>query len=182
MIIDILSNCETELLRNENLFSDEALLSELDEPIPMGGNTFDFLTLNNTEEFKDYKDPNILEPPNANVMITHPVTDNSQPITCVQQDIASVQNRPQRISVASTPTVFNSHYTIPQNVSFNVQPPVVTLAPVPQQRQLILPAKIIKSESLVYSRGTQAVTSTSVPHQIRTLVNTANGTVLATGT
>lgn len=147
----------------------------------MDGDTFDFLTLNNTDEFKDFKDPGILEP--SNVMITQPVTDNSQPITCVQQDVASAQNRLQRVSVASTPTVFNSQYTIPPSVSFNVQPPVVTLAPVvPQQRQLILPAKIIKSESLVYSRGTQAVTSTSLPHQIRTLVNTANGTVLATGT
>ncbi|XP_014484348.1 PREDICTED: sterol regulatory element-binding protein 1 [Dinoponera quadriceps] len=181
-IDDLLTNCESELLKNENLFSDETLLSELEEPIPMDTDTFDFLNLNNTDEFKDFKDfkdSSILEPSNTNVMITQPVTDNSQPITCVQQDITSVQNRPQRISVASTPTVFNSQYTIPQNVSFNVQSPVVTLAPVPQQRQLILPAKIIKSESLVYSRGTQAVT-TSVP-QIRTLVNTANGTVLATG-
>lgn len=172
-------------MKNENLFSDETLLSELDEPIPMDGDTFDFLTLNNTDEFKDFKDfkdTAILKPQNTNVMITQPVTDNIQPITCVQQDtIAPIQNRPQRISVTSTPTVFNSQYTIPPNVSFNVQSPVVTLAPVPQQRQLILPAKIIKSESLVYSRGTQSVTSTSVPHQIRTLVNTANGTVLATG-
>lgn len=170
------------------LFSDEALLSELDEPMPVDGD-FNFLNLNNNDEFKDFKDfkdPTILESPNANVMVTQPtVPDNNQPVTYIQQDISSTQqqNRPQRISVASTtPTVFSSQYAIPQNVNFNVQSPnVVTLAPVAQQRQLLLPAKLIKSESLVYSKGAQSITSTSVPHQIHTLVNTANGTVLTTG-
>lgn len=147
----------------------------------MDGDTFDFLNLSNTDEFKDFKDPTILEPPNGNLMITQTVADNSRSVPCVQQDISSVQNRPQRISVASTPTVFNSQYTIPQNVNFNVQSPVVTIAPVTPQRQLLLPAKLIKSESLVYSRGAQAITSTPVPHQIHTLVNTANGAVLTTG-
>ncbi|XP_044018988.1 sterol regulatory element-binding protein 1 isoform X2 [Aphidius gifuensis] len=91
----------------------------------------------------------------------------------------------QRVSVAQPiPTnVFNSQYTtIPQNVNFNVQSPVVTLAPVTaHQRQLLLPAQLIKSESLVYPGATQATTTTSVSHQIHTFVNTANGTVLATG-
>lgn len=187
-IADLLTNCENELLKTE-LFSDEALLSELDEPMPMDGD-FNFLNLNNTDEFKDfknYKDSTILEPPNTNVMVTQQtVPDNNQPVTYVQQDVPSVQqNRPQRISVTSTtttPTVFSSQYAIPQNVNFNVQSPnVVTLAPVAQQRQLLLPAKLIKSESLVYSKGAQSITSTSVPHQIHTLVNTANGTVLTTG-
>lgn len=172
-------------MKNENLFSDETLLSELEEPIPMDGNTFDFLNLNTTDDFKDFKDfkdPTILEPQNTNMMLTPTVTNNKQPVTtCVQQDTTLVQNRPHRVSVASTPTVFSSQYALPQNVNFNVQSPVVTLAPVTQQRQLLLPAKLIKSESLVYSRDAQAVTSTPVPRQIHTLVNTANGTVLTTG-
>ncbi|KMQ87614.1 sterol regulatory element-binding protein [Lasius niger] len=185
-IDDLLTNCESELLKNE-LFSDEALLSELEEPMQVDGDTFDFLTINNDEfkDFKDYKDPTILESPNTNVIVTQQtVTDGNQPVAYMQQDIASIpQNRPQRISVASTtPTVFSSQYALPQNVNFNVQSPnVVTLAPVTQQRQLLLPAKLIKSESLVYAKGGQTITSTPVPHQIHTLVNTANGAVLTTG-
>lgn len=173
-------------MKNE-LFSDEALLSELDDPMAVGGNTFDFLNINNDEfkDFKDFKDPAILESPNTNVVLTQQVvTDSNQPVAYMQQDVTSVtQNRPQRISLASTtPTVFSSQYAIPQNVNFNVQSPnVVTLAPVTQQRQLLLPAKLIKSESLVYSKGGQTITSTPVPHQIHTLVNTANGAVLTTG-
>lgn len=147
------------------------------------GGTFDFLNLNNDEfkDFKEFKDPAILEPPNANVMVTQ--AENSQPVAYVQQDIASVpQNRPQRIVASTKPTVFSSQYAIPQNVNFNVQSSnVVTLAPVAQQRQLLLPAKLIKSESLVYSKSGQTITSTPVPHQIHTLVNTTNGTVLTTG-
>lgn len=176
------------MLKNE-LFSDEALLSELDEPMPVDGDTFDFLNLNNDEfkDFKDFKNQTILEPPNnANVMVTQQTTtDASQPVY-VQQDITSVQqqqnNRPQRIIASAKPTVFSSQYAIPQNVNFNVQSPnVVTLAPVTQQRQLLLPAKLIKSESLVYSKGGQTITTTPVPHQIHTLVNTTSGTVLTTG-
>ncbi|XP_025988854.2 sterol regulatory element-binding protein 2 isoform X2 [Solenopsis invicta] len=187
-IDDLLTNCESELLKNE-LFSDEALLSELDEPMPVDGDTFDFLNLNNDEfkDFKDFKNQTILEPPNnANVMVTQQTTtDASQPVY-VQQDITSVQqqqnNRPQRIIASAKPTVFSSQYAIPQNVNFNVQSPnVVTLAPVTQQRQLLLPAKLIKSESLVYSKGGQTITTTPVPHQIHTLVNTTSGTVLTTG-
>jgi len=180
LTVDLLTNCESELLKNE-LFSDEALLSELEEPMPVDGDTFDFLNLNN-DEFKDFKDPAILEPLNTNVIVTQQ-TDSNQPVAYVQQDITSVsQNRPQRIVASTKPTMFSSQYTIPQNVNFNVQSPnVVTLAPITQQRQLLLPAKLIKSESLVYSKGGQTITSNPVPHQIHTLVNTTSGTVLTTG-
>lgn len=167
----------------------------------MDAEDLDFLNFSGSEElkdfkeFQDFKDPNIIKSvPNGNVMITPVVTENTQQIPCMSsqqqkqqqepqlQDIASMKNRAQRISVTQTPTVFSSQYAIPQNVNFSVQSsPVVTIAPVTQQRQLLLPAKLIKSESVVYSRGSQAVTSASVPHQIHTLVNTANGTVLTTG-
>ena len=200
-IDDLLTNCESELLKNENLFSDDALLSQLDDPLAMDAEDLDFLNFSGSEElkdfkeFQDFKDPNIIKSvPNGNVMITPVVTENTQQIPCMSsqqqkqqqqpqlQDIASMKNRAQRISVTQTPTVFSSQYAIPQNVNFSVQSsPVVTIAPVTQQRQLLLPAKLIKSESVVYSRGSQAVTSASVPHQIHTLVNTANGTVLTTG-
>lgn len=209
-IADLLTNCESELLKNENLFSDDALLSQLEEPLGMDTEELDFPNFNSGEEFKefqDYKDPNIIKPiPNENVILASTVTENAQQISCVShqqtqqqqkqpqqqqqqqqpqqpqlQDITSVQNRPQRISVTPAPTIFSSQYAIPQNVNFSVQSPVVTIAPVAQQRQLLLPAKLIKSESVVYSKGSQAVTSASVPHQIHTLVNTANGTVLTTG-
>lgn len=165
----------------------------------------DFLSFNSSEEFKefkefqDYKDPNIVKSvPNENVILSPAAVENAQKVPRVSQqqprqpqkqqqqqlplqDVTTVQNRPQRISVTPAPTVFSSQYAIPQNVNFSVQSPVVTIAPVAQQRQLLLPAKLIKSESVVYSRGSQAVTSASVPHQIHTLVNTANGTVLTTG-
>ncbi|XP_031842037.1 sterol regulatory element-binding protein 1 [Nomia melanderi] len=207
-IDDLLTNCESELLKNGNLFNDDALLSQLDEPLGMDTEGLDFLNFNATEEFKDFKefqdfkDPNIIKSlSNGNVMLTSPVTESAQQISCITQqqsqqqkpqqqlqqqqpqlqDVTSVPSRPQRISVTPAPTVFSSQYAIPQNVNFSVQSPVVTIAPVTQQRQLLLPAKLIKSESVVYSRGAQAVTSTSVPHQIHTLVNTANGTVLTTG-
>ncbi|KAL0112766.1 hypothetical protein PUN28_012200 [Cardiocondyla obscurior] len=180
-IDDLLTNCESELLKNE-LFSDEALLSELEEPMPVDGD-FNFF-MNNDEfmDFKHFKDPAILESPNTNVMVTQQQTDSNQPVAYIKQDIAAVpQNASQRIMPSAKSTVFSSQYAIPQNVNFNVQSPnVVTLAPVTQQ-QLLLPAKLIKSESLVYSKGGQTITSTPVPHQIHTLVNTTSGTVLTTG-
>ncbi|CAK9800502.1 Sterol regulatory element-binding protein 1 [Anthophora plagiata] len=201
-IDELLTNCESELLKNENLFSDDALLSQLEEPLGMDTEGLDFLNFNNSKELKDFKDfqefedPNIIKSvPNGNVILNPAITENTQQISCVSQqqpqqqkqqqqqpqvqDITSVQNRSQRISVTPGPTVFSSQYAIPQNVNFSVQSPVVTIAPVTQQRQLLLPAKLIKSESVVYSRGSQS--SASVPHQIHTLVNTANGTVLTAG-
>lgn len=196
LLTELLTNCESELLKNENLFSDDALLSQLEEPLGMDTEGLDFLNFNSNKELKDFKefhdfeDSNIIKSvTSGNVILTPTVAENTQQIPCVSQqpqqqkqqqpqlqDIASVQNRTQRISVTPAPTVFSSQYAIPQNVNFSVQSPVVTIAPVTQQRQLLLPAKLIKSE--VYSRGSQAVNSTSVPHQIHTLVNTANGTVL----
>ncbi|XP_054005282.1 sterol regulatory element-binding protein 1 [Hylaeus anthracinus] len=205
-IDDLLTNCESELLKNENLFSDDALLSQLEEPLGMDTEGLDFLNFNSSEDFKDFqdfKDPNIIKSlPNGNVMLTPTITENRQQVAYVSQqqpqqqqqqkqrqqqsqiqDVTStsVQSRQQTISVTPASTVFSSQYAIPQNVNFSVQSPVVTIAPVTQPRQLLLPAKLIKSESVVYSRGSQAVNSTSVPHQIHTLVNTANGTVLTTG-
>ncbi|XP_017889357.1 sterol regulatory element-binding protein 1 [Ceratina calcarata] len=199
-IDELLTNCESELLKNENLFSDDALLSQLED---MDTEELDFLNFSNNKELKDFKefqefeDPNVIKSvQNGNVILAPTITENIQQIPCVSQqqsqpqkqqqqqqqpqlqDITSVQNRAQRISVTPAPTVFSSQYAIPQNVNFSVQSPVVTIAPVTQQRQLLLPAKLIKSESVVYSRGSQAVNSTSVPHQIHTLVNTTNGTVL----
>lgn len=200
-IDELLTNCESELLKNENLFSDDALLSQLEEPLGMDTEGLDFLNFNNNKELKDFKEfhnfenSNIIKPvSNENVILTPTVTENTQQISCVSQqsqqqkqqqpqlqDIIPVQNRAQRISVTPAPTVFSSQYAIPQNMNFSVQSPVVTIAPMTQQRQLLLPAKLIKSESVVYSRGSQAVSSASVPHQIHTLVNTANGTVLTAG-
>ncbi|XP_043581085.1 sterol regulatory element-binding protein 1 [Bombus pyrosoma] len=199
-IEELLTNCESELLKNENLFSDDALLSQLEEPLGMDTEGLDFLNFNNTKELKDFKefhdyeDPNIIKSvPSGNVILAPAITESTQQVPCVTQqsqqqkqrsqlqDITSIQNRAQRISVTPAPTVFSSQYAIPQNLNFSVQSPVVTIAPVTQQRQLLLPAKLIKSESVVYSRGSQAVSSTSVPHQIHTLVNTANGTVLTAG-
>lgn len=189
------------MLKNENLFSDDTLLSQLEEPLGMDAEGLDFLSFNNSKELKDFKefhdfeDPTIVKSvPNRNVILAPTVTENTQiPSVSRQsqqekqqqqpqlQEVTSVQNRTQRISVTPASTVFSSQYAIPQNVNFSVQSPVVTIAPVTQQRQLLLPAKLIKSESVVYSRGSQAVNSTSVPHQIHTLVNTANGTVLTAG-
>ncbi|XP_015596800.1 sterol regulatory element-binding protein 1 [Cephus cinctus] len=178
---DLLSNCETELLKTENLFSDETLIAELEESMTGqldDSSPFDFMDTNeflNASDNSDFKDSSILDPLKSNVQ-------SVQQVPCVNQEAVTPQVKSQRISVAPTPTVFSSQYTIPQGMNFNVQQPVVTLAPVAtQQRQLLLPAKLIKSESVVYSRGSQAVTSSPVPHQIHTLVNTANGTVLATG-
>ncbi|XP_012268258.2 sterol regulatory element-binding protein 1 [Athalia rosae] len=176
---ELLTNCESELLKNENLFSDETLLSQLEEPIPMDDDTFDFLSMNNR---RDFKDSTIVSATGTKPIVAPTSSSRAQRPTPCPPETIQVQTTPQRISVSQAPTVFSSQYTIPQNMNFNIQSPVVTLAPVPaQQRQLLFPAKLIKSESVVYSAGSQAITSTPVQHQIHTLVNTANGTVLATG-
>ncbi|XP_012279749.1 sterol regulatory element-binding protein 2 [Orussus abietinus] len=176
---DLLTSCETELLKNESLFSDETLLSELEKPIPMDGDTFDFLNMDGIEG-PDYKDPGILEQPRTETEILPP-TDTQQPAVVALNPV-SPQNRPQKTTTAATPMVFSSQYTLHQNMNFNVQPPVVTLAPVtPQHRQLFLPAKLITSESVPYSRSSQATTSNSSSPRIHTLVNAGNGTLYATG-
>ncbi|XP_043269402.1 sterol regulatory element-binding protein 1 [Venturia canescens] len=184
-IDDLLKNCETELMKTENLFSDDTLLSDLDEPIPMDGDSFDFLTMSPNSDFDT---SHLMEPvQNPNDIMMQPTT-TQQTINHTPQEIKSspqnpTPNAPQRIAVAPvSPTVFGSQYTVPRTMNFNIQSPVVTLAPLTaQQGQIILPAKLIKSESIVYSRGSQAINSTPVPHQIHTLVNTSNGTVLTTG-
>ncbi|KAK2587541.1 hypothetical protein KPH14_003675 [Odynerus spinipes] len=180
-IDDLFTNCERELLKNESLFNDETLLSEFEEPMQIDGDIFDFLNLNNSDEFKDFKDTDILESANAANVISAPETIVSKQQTPSVQDIPVVQTRPRKISVAPPPTVFSSQYTIPQNMNINVQSPVVTIAPVTPQRRVFLPAKLIKSDSVVYSNGSQTVASNTVPHQIHTLVNTPTGTVLTTG-
>lgn len=176
-------------MKNENLFSDDTFLSDLGEPIPMEGD-FDFLTMPPAEvPFKEETimdklvEPNLIMIPPADATHRKPIRPSPLPPQQAIQEAQVTSNQcPQRIAIAHpTPRVLTSQYTLPQNVNFNVQSPVVTLAPVGHQRQLILPAKLIKSESVVYPRGSQSITSTPVPHQIHTLVNTANGTVLATG-
>ena len=169
-------------MKTENLFSDETLLSDLGEQIPMESDSFDFLNMSLGSDFDDSNIIDSLPATNVTMMQTQ---SHPQVVQQVQQEaVQPVQAQPQRIAVApAAPTVFSSQYAIPQTMNFNVQSPVVTLAPVTtQQRQLLLPAKLIKSESVVYSRGSsQSVTSTPVSHQIHTLVNTSNGTLLATG-
>ncbi|XP_015174364.1 PREDICTED: sterol regulatory element-binding protein 1 [Polistes dominula] len=178
-IDDILTNCE--LLKNETLFGDETILPDLDEHMQIDEDIFDFLS--NSDEFKDFKDLNILEQtPNTTNVLTPPETIvNEQPIPPVQQDVSPVQTKSRKVPVAPPPTVFSSQYTISQNMNINVQSPVVALAPVTQQRQLFLPAKLLKSDKVVYSNRAQTITSNSVPHQIHTIVNTPSGPVFTTG-
>ena len=52
-IDELLTNCESELLKNENLFNDDALLSQLEEPLGMDTEGLDFLNFNNSKELKD---------------------------------------------------------------------------------------------------------------------------------
>lgn len=178
-IDDLLTNCD--FLKSETPFSDETILPTLEEHMQTDEDIFDFLKLSSSDEFKDFKDLNILEQtPNTKNVLTPPETIvNEQQILSVQQDVSSVQTKARKIPVV--PPVFSSQYTIPQNMNINVQSPVVTLAPFTQQRQLFLPAKILKSDKVVYSNRAQTITSNSVPHQIHTIVNTPNGTVLTTG-
>ncbi|XP_058798144.1 sterol regulatory element-binding protein 1 isoform X2 [Phymastichus coffea] len=185
---DLLSNCENELLSNGSLFSDEHLLSELDDsslPMESGNLEFNFLNSNSVE---NKIDPLFHEVPNVKSNVTVLPAPVQQPVLCqTQMDIARpIQQNPERIvpAPAAKPqtTIFGQHYTIAPNVNFNVPSPIVTLAPVTtQQRQLLLPAKLIKSEPIVYSGRQQTINTTPVQHQIHTLVNTGNGTVLATG-
>ncbi|XP_057340757.1 sterol regulatory element-binding protein 1 [Microplitis mediator] len=207
---DLLKNCESELMKNEHLFGDETFLSDLSEPIAMENDQFNFLDMNIDNDLKDPNLLSKLVEPNVVVMAPNstqlpqqqqqpsPPQPHVQPQPQQQQQQqqqqkqqkraivpdGQVPNQPKKLAThpASAPTVFASQYTLPQNVNFTLKSPVVTLAPVnTSQRQLLLPAKLIKSEAVVYPRGSQAVTSTPVPHQIHTFVNTANGTVLATG-
>lgn len=193
-------------MKNEHLFGDETFLSDLSDPIAMENDQFNFLDMNIDNDFKDANLIGKLAEPNVMVMAPNaaqvpqqqasPLQQSPQPQPQPQQKPqqhkrhASVPdgqlpNQPKKLAThpaSPASTVFASPYTLPQNVNFTLKSPVVTLAPVnSNQRQLLLPAKLIKSESVVYPRGSQAITSTPVPHQIHTFVNAANGTVLATG-
>lgn len=50
---DLLSNCEKELLLNDNIFNDDNLLSELDESMRMDNSAFDFLNVKQDLDLKD---------------------------------------------------------------------------------------------------------------------------------
>lgn len=105
------------------------------------------------------------------------------PAQPVQRQPKEPQRQPTKISIAPTTTFINSHFpqAIPSTVNFSVQSPMVTIAPMTSQpHQLILPAKLIKSESVVYS-ATPRTTTAPMPHQIHTLVNAPSGTVFTTG-
>lgn len=195
-ILDLLTNCEKELLNN-NLFTNEQLLSEFDDSLPMEGD-YDFFQPSPSNV--DIKDSTfqILQEPKPNVSLLQPAsTSIPQQIAYNSVETVHLQTAQEKFNPAlmmpqvTTATVqqtqlpFGSHYTISPNMNFNVNvpSPVVTLAPVTtQQRQLLLPAKIIKSEPLYSGRSPiQTINNTPVQHQIHTLVNTGNGTVLATG-
>ena len=184
-------------MNNDSLFSDEHLLSELDDsslPLESGDLEFSFLNSSPTEMKVD---PLFQETPNVKQNITLLPAPTQQPQQQqLQQQVpcqtpmdtsvpqGTIQQSPERIVSApvQTQAVFGSHYTISPNVNFNVPSPIVTLAPVTtQQRQLLLPAKLIKSEPIMYTGRSQTINTAPVQHQIHTLVNTGNGTVLATG-
>lgn len=168
---DLFTNCENELLKNESLFSDEALLTEIEEPVHMIED-FDFLNVESTRNLDESKPcassamPNVIKPsPEDN-----PQLPESFP----------VQLKQQRAPV--TQTLFTPNYSVHHGINLSVSTPMVTLAPVPaQQSHLIFPSNLIKSESVLYSGGPQPVASTPVSHQLHTLVNTTNGTILTTG-
>ena len=135
------------MLKNENLFSDDTLLSQLEEPLGMDAEGLDFSSFNNSKELKDckefhdFQDPTVVKfVPNGNVILASTVTENTQQTPCVSrqsqqekqqqepqlQDVTSVQNRTQRISVTPAPTVFSSQYAIAQNVNFRYQSVVLS--------------------------------------------------------
>lgn len=166
---DLFTNCENELLKNENLFSDEVLLTEMDKSEPMVTDDLNFLNIENTTIFNDKKNG---KPSNSTNLVSAEKLQFTEtiPLQLKQQNVHTAQ------------TLYSSHYNVPHSINLNVSTPVVTLTSVPTQRShLILPSNLIKSESVIYSGGTQTVTSASVPHQLHTLVNTTNGTVLTTG-
>lgn len=263
---DILKNCESDLLNNTNLFSDDNILSEFeDSSLPMEEGDLDFnnfmrsspeIKQNNIESspllYHEVVSPNqnsnsslkVLPdlaggngvagppaPPASRFKIQQRHFQNQINSRTTVGGVNNTQQQPQpqqqqqhekTITAAAPTTVFSaggSHYTISPNLNF-VSSPVVTLAAAAvspaqqqqqhqQQRKILLPAKIIKSEPLVYSTTTGIATSitnshnnnshnlsiqninttnaaASVQHhhhhhQIHTLLNTGSGTVLATG-
>ena len=95
-------------------------------------------------------------------------------------DSIPMEIKHQRVS--TTQTSFSPHYAVPQGINLNVSTPMVTLTSVPaHQSHLILPSNLLKSDSVIYSGGSQSVTTTPVSHRLHTLLNTTNGTVLTTG-
>ncbi|KAJ8682097.1 hypothetical protein QAD02_017889 [Eretmocerus hayati] len=181
---DLLTNCESELLNNDNLFSDTNLLSEFDESLPMEEGDLDFNFLHSNPA--DVKvDPMYHEVPNIKPDIgllstpTQPIPPQNQVIPNPPVPLQQETKKPTPTLIQPQPTVFSPHYTISPNGNFKVSSPVVTLAPIgTQQRQLLLPANLIKSEPLVYSGRSPTITNTPVSHQVHTLVN---GAVLTTG-
>lgn len=166
---DLFTNCENELLKNENLFSDEVLLTEMDKSEPMVDGDLNFLNIENSTIFDDKK-----ESKSSNV--SNAISEGRVQVA----ETFPLQLKQQNVHTA--PTLYSPHYTVPHSINLNVSTPVVTLTSVPTQHShLILPSNLIKSESVIYSGTTQTVTSASVPHQLHTLVNTTNGTVLTTG-
>ncbi|XP_051170563.1 sterol regulatory element-binding protein 1 [Leptopilina boulardi] len=166
---DLFTNCENELLKNENLFSDEVLLTEMDKPEPMISDDLNFLNIENSTIFNDKKE--IKSSNSSNLMADNKKLQFAEtiPLQIKQQNVHAAQ------------TLYSPHYTVPHSINLNVSTPVVTLTSVPTQHShLILPSNLIKSESVIYSGGTQTVASASMP-QLHTLVNTSNGTVLTTG-
>lgn len=148
---------------------------------------FNFL---NSSPVESKADPLFINVPNVktNVTLLPAPAQQQQPVHCptpMDTTVPQMQQNTERIAPAAVQpqtAIFGQHYTIAPNVNFSVPSPIVTLAPITtQQRQLLLPAKLIKSEPIVYSGRPQTINATPVQHQIHTLVNTGNGTVLATG-
>ena len=153
------------------MFSDEALLTEIEEPVHMIDD-FDFLNVESPTNLDESKTcastavSNVIEPP----------PEEKPPLA----ESFPVQMKPQRAPVAQT--LFSSHYAVPHGINLSVSTPMVTLTSVPaQQSHLLFPSNLIKSESVLYSGGVQPPASAPVSHQLHTLVKTTNGTVLTTG-
>lgn len=190
---DILKNCENELLNcNANLFNvDDNLLSEFDDSsLPMEESDLDFNFLTSSSS-----PPLVVEKSKDQDLLNN----HRNRVSSSTNGIIQKSSPPPPPQPTGIPTVFGPRYTISTQLGSTnyVSSPVVTLAPAAvvnvngstthQRPQLLLPAKIIKSEPVVYSgAGAQGMSSINQiqqhhHHQIHTLVNTGNGTVLATG-
>ncbi|EFA01599.1 sterol regulatory element-binding protein 1 [Tribolium castaneum] len=199
-IDDILTNCENELMKSNELFPEDALFSQLDPLLPMDDVSFDLGNISETT----FLDPQTLSP----LKQQNPVfnsqnfqsnqfanAQNRQAFTTLNKpDVQHVQNPTAVIISQSQPLVYSSlpiqqnnqqHIILqpnPKSEQITKTQPVIVQnlnqIPSDKMQQLLLQAKIVKTNpqpTVMY-----ATTAASPQPSLHTLVNSGTQ-ILTTG-
>lgn len=199
LVADIITNCESELMKTD-LFADDGLLSQLDEELPMNDLPFDLLDFpnanllegdplavktpsrsyppqvaNNFPQTQVVNVPQVVAVQNVGVQQQRKKTSPQQQPATVIISSAAPQSSPQFVYSNIQPVQTGQHIIL-QNPAVTPPPQSVLIQNLPADKmQLLLQGNVLKTEPQVMYTTTVTNKTNTIP-----LVN-SGGQILATG-